>query len=286
MKNGGSWLSGFIGMLIFSGSLPATRIAVAGFDPLFLTVARASIAGILGILLLLVFRQKFPERGDFISLALVSCGVVVGYPLLSALALEHITAAHSSLFAALLPLATTMFGLMRGESRPRLPFWAFSIAGSAIVGVFALSRGTGESNAGDLLMLAAVAVCGLGYAEGARLTRKLGGWQVISWALALSLPVTLLLALARMPNSFDGVRPSAWWGLFYVSIFSMLLGFVFWYQGLAKGGIAAVGQLQLLQPFFALLLASFLLHEPVSATMLASAAATAICVAGARRYAF
>lgn len=281
----GGWASGFIGILIFSGSLPATRLAVVSFDPVFLTVTRASIAGILGIALLLLSRQKIPDRRDFMSLSLVALGVVVGFPLLSALALQRITAAHSSLFAALLPLATALFGLVRGEARPHPAFWIFSVAGSAVVGAYALSRGLGKSNAGDLLMLAAVLVCGLGYAEGARLTRKLGGWQVISWALALSLPAMATLMLADMPRSFDAVAPSAWLGLGYVSLFSMLLGFVFWYHGLAKGGIAAVGQLQLLQPFFALLLAALLLHETVGGSMIAAAMATALCVAGARRFA-
>ncbi len=142
-----------------------------------------------------------------------------------------------------------------------------------------------KSNIGDVLMLAAVLICGMGYAEGARLTLKLGGWQVISWALALALPYMLFLLFVRMPSSFEDVETSAWLGLAYVSIFSMLLGFIFWYHGLAKGGIAAVGQLQLMQPFFALLLAAALLHETVSRAMLLAAMATILCVARAKRFA-
>ncbi|MDN7184588.1 DMT family transporter [Caballeronia sp. SEWSISQ10-4 2] len=284
-KTASGWMNGFLGMLIFSGSLPATRVAVAAFDPVFLTVARAGIAGLLGLALLLVFRQKRPERGDLISLAVVACGVVIGFPLLTALALKHITAAHSVVFVALLPLTTAIFGVVRGGERPRPAFWLFSGFGAALVAGFALAQGTGASPIGDLLMFAAIVVCGLGYAEGGRLSRKLGGWQVISWALVLSLPIMAPLALATMPSSWVDVGGSAWMGLAYVSLFSMLIGFVFWYRGLAQGGIAAVGQLQLLQPFFGLVLAATLLHEPVGWSMVAVATAVVLCVVGAKRFA-
>ena len=134
-------------------------------------------------------------------------------------------------------------------------------------------------------MFAAIIVCGLGYAEGGRLSRKLGGWQVISWALVLSLPIMAPLALFTMPSTWADVGGSAWMGLAYVSLFSMLIGFVFWYRGLAQGGIAAVGQLQLLQPFFGLVLAATLLHEPVGWPMVAVATAVVLCVVGAKRFA-
>jgi len=135
------------------------------------------------------------------------------------------------------------------------------------------------------LMLAAIIACGLGYAEGARLSRSLGGWQVISWALVLSLPVMMPLTWFLIPPSFAGVGTPTWISLAYVSLFSMLIGFVFWYRGLAQGGIAAVGQLQLLQPFFGLALAATLLHEPVSGLMLAVTVGVILCVAGARKFA-
>jgi drug/metabolite transporter (DMT)-like permease len=280
-----AWAHGFIGMLIFSGSLPATRIAVAGFDPVFLTAARAAIAGVFGLMLLWAFRQARPVVRDLRSLAVVAFGVVVGFPLLTALALRHITSAQSIVYVGLLPLATATFGVVRGGERPRPAFWLFSCVGSALVGGFALSQGGGASAEGALLMFGAIIVCGLGYAEGARLSRRLGGWQVISWALVLALPVMLLLSLATMPPSLSDVRLSAWLALAYVSLFSMLLGFVFWYRGLALGGIAAVGQLQLLQPFFGLFLAAFLLNETIAWPMLAVTAAAVCCVAGARRFA-
>ena len=278
------WGSGFLGILIFSASLPATRVAVAGFSPLFLTAARAAIAGLLGAGLLLAFRAPRPLRRDLVPLAIVGLGVVIGFPLLTALALRHVTAAHSIVFLGLLPLATALFGVLRGDERPKPAFWLFSGFGSLAVAGFALAQGGAGSPAGDGMMLAAILLCGLGYAEGAALSRRLGGWQVISWALVLSLPVTVALALSTLPGTWDVGWP-AWAALAYVSVFSMLVGFVFWYRGLALGGIAGVGQLQLLQPFLGLALAGLLLHEPVAPGMLLATAVVVLCVAGAKRYA-
>lgn len=284
-KTTSGWFNGFLGVLIFSGSLPATRVAVMDFSPVFLTVTRAALAGLLGLALLMVFREKRPSRDDLISLTIVALGVVVGFPLLTALALEHVTSAHSIVFIGLLPLATAIFGVLRGGERPRLAFWLFSCLGSALVAGFALSRGLSASPVGDALMLAAIVVCGLGYAEGGKLSRRLGGWQVICWALVISLPLMLVLTVVTFPPSLASVGMPAWVGLAYVSLFSMLIGFVFWYRGLAQGGIAAVGQLQLLQPFFGLALAASLLHEQVSAAMIVVTLGVVLCVAGAKKFA-
>jgi drug/metabolite transporter (DMT)-like permease len=188
-------------------------------------------------------------------------------------------------FVGLLPLATAIFAVLRGGERPRPVFWMFSILGSALVVGFALAQGLSASPTGDLLMLAAILACGLGYAEGAKLSRTLGGWQVICWALLLSLPVMTILSLWLAPTSFNTISLSAWLCLGYVSLFSMLIGFVFWYRGLAQGGIAAVGQLQLLQPFFGLALAATLLHEQVSLGMLAVTLGVILCVTGAKKFA-
>ncbi|ERF84990.1 MULTISPECIES: DMT family transporter [Bradyrhizobium] len=279
------WGSGLLGVIIFSGSLPATRVAVAGFSPLFLTAARAAIAALLGAVLLAVLRQPWPERRDLVSLTIVALGVVIGFPLLTALALQHITSAHSIVFIGLLPLSTAVFGVLRGGERPKPLFWLFSCIGGATVAGFALSNDGSASLTGDLLMVAAIVICGLGYAEGAALSRRLGGWQVISWALVLSVPATLLMTIMTLPPSWQGIGAPAWLGLGYVSIFSMLVGFVFWYRGLALGGIASVGQLQLLQPFFGLALAGLLLHEPVAWSMIAATMLVVVCVVFARRFA-
>ncbi len=279
------WINGFIGMLIFSASLPATRMAVLEFDPILLTSARATIAGLLGGGLLFIYRVARPSSADLLPLLITAAGVVVGFPLLTALALKQVTSAHSIVFTGLLPLSTAIFGVIRGNERPRPTFWIFSCLGSACVVGYALAQGGSATLLGDALMLAAIIVCGLGYAEGAILSRRLGGWQVISWALVVSLPFMGLATAILWPTNLASVPLSGWAGLFYVSVFSMLIGFFFWYRGLALGGIAAVGQLQLLQPFFGLGLAALLLHEHVSWLMLMATIGVVASVAGARRFA-
>lgn len=282
-RNG--WISGLVGILIFSGSLPATRVAVMDFDPLFLTVARATIAGVLALMILIVSKTARPRKTDRVSLFVVAGGVVVGFPLLTALALEHISSARSIVFIGLLPLATAIFGMLRGGERPSGIFWVFSILGSALVAGFAISGSDAGSLRGDLYMLGAIVVCGLGYAEGGKLSRHMGGWQVICWALVISLVPMAILSVVMLPDSAAAIGFRAWIGLGYVSVFSMLIGFFFWYRGLAIGGIAAVGQLQLLQPFFGLMLASLILAEPVGWSMIVVTVGVVACVAGAKRFA-
>lgn len=283
-RTAAGWGSGLLGVIIFSGSLPATRVAVADLSPMFLTSARAVIAAVLGAIFLFALRQTRPERRDIFPLALVAIGVVVGFPLLTALALQHITAAHSIVFVGMLPLATAIFGVVRGGERPKPAFWLFSIVGAAAVAGFALYGSDGGTLTGDLLMIAAIVVCGLGYAEGATLSRRLGGSEVISWALLLSLPIMAAIALFTLPDTWSNISVPAWIGLAYVSVFSMMVGFVFWYRGLALGGIAGVGQLQLLQPFFGFLLAAIFLGEPIAWSMIASTVIVVACVAGAKRF--
>jgi len=278
------WINGFVGVLIFSGSLPATRAAVADMSPVFLTLARAAIAGSIALALLLVTRQRPPSRSDIGGLIRVALGVVVGFPLLTGLALRHMAAGHAIVFTGLLPLTTAAFAVLRGGERPDGRFWLFAILGGACVVAFALAGGGASTAQGDMLMLAAIAVCGFGYAEGAVLSRRLGGWQVICWALTLSLPAMLGALVFVAPPDWAAVGAPAYAGLAYVSLFSMLIGFVFWYRGLALGGTAAVGQIQLLQPMFALALAAALLREPVGASMILVTLAVVACVAGARHF--
>lgn len=279
------WIYGAAGMLIFSASLPATKLAVTGFDPVFLTLARAAIAGLIAGLLLLVDRAVLPQGGEWARLGIVALGVVAGFPLLTALALKSISSIHAVLYTGLLPVATACFAVLRAGEKPRPVFWLCALAGSLVVALYVLRQEALFSPVGDGLMVLAILVCGLGYAEGARLSRKFGGWRVISWALVLTLPVSLGGALLRWPADLAAVGGSAWLGLAYVSLFSMLIGFFFWYRGLAEGGIAAVGQLQLLQPFFGVLLAAALLGEPVRLMLFVTMGIVAACVAGARRFA-
>jgi len=278
------WINGFIGVAIFSASLPFTRMAVLDLDPLFVTFARASLAALLGLLALRLLKAPRPAREDIGPLAIVAIGVVIGFPLFTALALREVSAAHATVFIGLLPLSTALFGVWRAGERPRPLFWLFAAGGSALVAGYALVQGGAEGSLrADALMTAAILICGLGYAEGAKLSRTLGGWQVISWALALSLPLMLPLALLTLPPDLGSAGWPAWMGLAYVSVFSMLVGFIFWYRGLAQGGIASVGQLQLLQPFLGLALAALLLGEQVGWGMAAVAAGVVACVAGAKK---
>lgn len=280
------WVNGFIGVAIFAGSLPATRVAVMGFEPGFLTAARAAIAGILGLILILVLKQKKPAKQDWWPLAIVAIGVVIGFPLFTALALQYMNAAHSIVFVSLLPLATAIFAVLRGGEKPNQFFWIFAVLGSAVVFAYMFFiSGDTSLGIGDFYMLMAIIFCGFGYAEGGVLSRKIGGWQVICWALILSLPFMLFLTIFYMPTSFQNISASAVVGLIYVSLFSMLIGFFFWYKGLAQGGIAAISQLQLLQPFMGLAIAAALLHEYVSWSMLVVTAATLLCVAAAKKFA-
>ncbi|WP_215901083.1 DMT family transporter [Acinetobacter calcoaceticus] len=280
------WVNGFIGVAIFAGSLPATRVAVMGFEPGFLTAARAAIAGILGLILILVLKQKKPAKQDWWPLTIVAIGVVIGFPLFTALALQYMNAAHSIVFVSLLPLATAIFAVLRGGEKPNQFFWIFAVLGSAVVFAYMFFiSGDTSLGIGDFYMLMAIIFCGFGYAEGGVLSRKIGGWQVICWALILSLPFMLFLTIFYMPTSFQNISASAVVGLIYVSLFSMLIGFFFWYKGLAQGGIAAISQLQLLQPLMGLAIAAALLHEHVSWSMLVVTAATLLCVAAAKKFA-
>ncbi len=280
------WGSGLLGVAIFSGSMPATRLAVLGLSPLLLTALRALIAGVLAAAMLAGTRQRWPDRGQWQRVALVAGGCVVGFPLLSALALQHMTSARSLVFIGLLPLSTAVFGVARGGERPSAAFWIFALTGAAAVAGFALLRGGDGTPLGDALMIAGIVLCGLGYAEGAVLTRDLGGWQAICWALVITLPLSALaVALVWPAAGVASVRWASWAGLAYISVFSMLIGFVFWYRGLSLGGIASVGQLQLLQPFMGLGLAALVLHETIAPAMVAVTLVVVGSVAGARRFA-
>lgn len=278
-----AWAHGAAGMLIFSASLPATRLAVAGLDPTFITAGRALVAGLLGAALLLLTQAKLPRGRDWRDLALAAFGVVLGFPLFSALALRFVPASHAMPFIGLLPLCTAGFAVLIGQDRPRKLFWLFAVLGSGLVAGHAWIAGGLEFEAADLLMLAAIVTCGFGYAVGGKLTARLGSLAVISWALVLSLPISGPATLLLWPVNLAAVPASAWAGFGYVSLFSMFVGFLFWYRGLALGGAARIGQLQLLQTFFGLGLAALLLGEAVSPLTWAVAGGVALTVFAARK---
>lgn len=280
------WLNGFIGVLIFAGSMPATRLAVQGFSPEFLTGIRAVIAASIAIMLLLILRQQRPSAAQLKSLAIVSIGVVAGFPFFTALALQTLSAAHSLIFIALLPLSTAFFAVLRAKELPQTAFWMYAGLGSSAVMFFMLYQsGLHGISIGDAYMIAAVLLCGLGYAEGGMLSRSLGGWQVICWALVMALPLMLLISWIYIPQDFSRIPRTAYLGLAYVSLFSMLIGFFFWYKGLALGGIAKIGQIQLVQPFIGLMLCAIILNEHITLLMIAVSAAVVACVVMAKKYA-
>lgn len=278
------WVNGFIGVLLFSGSMPATKVAVLSLDPIFVTAARAGIAGILALICLLIFKEKRPTKKQLMPLAIVAIGGVIGFPLLSALALQYITSAHSLVYLGILPMSTAVFAVLRGGEKPKRIFWLFSILGSLIVIGFAVLQGGTSSPVGNILMIIAILLCGLSYAEGAKLSKSLGGWQVISWAVVISLPISLPIMYLTAPSAPALISTETWIGVAYLGIFSMFIGFIFWYKGLAQGGTASVGQLQLLQPFFGLALAATLLNEHVSSNMILVTIGVILCVAGSKKF--
>ncbi len=260
-------LLGLVGVAMFSLTLPFTRMAVDELDPLFVALGRALGAALLAGAWLAWRRAPLPPRAALAPLALVMLGVVIGFPLLSSMALRYVPASHGAVLAGLLPLMTTLYAALRGDERPSTGFWAMSVLGAALVVGFALSQGGGALHAADLLMFAAVAAGAVGYAEGGKLARTLGGPETICWALLLSAPLLAPLLAWRYglaPEAFAGVGAAAWLGLAYVTAFSMFIGFFFWYRGLALGGIARVGQVQLLQPFMSLVGAALLLGETLT----------------------
>jgi drug/metabolite transporter (DMT)-like permease len=274
---------GSIGIVVFSLTLPATRIAVADLDPIFVGLGRAIVAAVLALILLIITRQKLPPRRDFPRYCIVVAGVIVGFPLLSAVAMHDAPASHGAVITGLLPLSTALFGVWRAGERPSRQFWIFAIAGSILVLLFAFISGAGSIRATDWALLGAVIAASLGYVEGAILSRTSGTWQIICWSLILSVPVLLPIVLQHLPRSIDSVSSHAWWAFGYVSVFSMFLGFFAWYRGLALGGIARIGQMQLLQPFLTISASAILLHEPLTVTTIGFAMATIVCVGFGRR---
>jgi len=274
---------GFLGVLAFSATLPMTRLAVAGLDPWFIALGRAVVAGVLAAIALGATGQRWPSRAEWRSLGIVVLGVVIGFPLLSALAMRVSPASHGAVTTGVLPLVTALFAVLRAGERPRPAFWLCSLVGASLVVGYALQRAHGTLAVGDGLMLAAVAVCGLGYAEGGKLARSLGSWQTICWALVMAWPLLLVPTWWTRPHG--EVVASAWLGFAYLGVISMFLGFFAWYRGLALGGIARVGQVQLLQPFFTLFLASTLLGEALPPGLMLVAVGVAVTVALGRRLA-
>jgi drug/metabolite transporter (DMT)-like permease len=262
----------FLGVLAFSFSLPMTRIAAPAFGGYTVGIGRAIIAATLAAAVLLWRRERFPAREHWRGLALVAIGVIFGFPVLSSLALQLVDSSHGSVINGLMPAASAVAAVIFARERPRLEFWIVCALGVVAAVLYGISKGAGQLQPGDFLMLLAVICGGIGYAEGGRLARVLEGWRVICWALVFSLPlliITFPLALAQ--HAFEPT-PQAWLAFGYVSVFSMFLGFFAWYKGLAMGSIAKTGQVQLAQTPLTLLWSALLLGEHLDpVTLLAGA---------------
>ena len=273
---------GLVAVVLFGGSLPAARIAVLDLDPWLVTAARALVAGIVGLLIVVVARVAFPRAYIGRLVAVAAC-LVIGFPAALALAVVTVPASHGSVVLALLPLATTLGAVVFAGERPSLRFWLLTLAGGALVTVFALRDGDVAIVIGDLFLVAGVLVCGSGYAIAAMLSRSLPGWQVITWAVVLSLPVALPATLILWPADAGAVPAAAWAGVAYGGIVSQFIAYAIWNAALASGGVARIGQLQLLQPFVTFLIAAPLLGERIDAATVFFAVAVAVVVALGRR---
>ena len=279
-------LLGLSAVALFSLTLPFTRLAVAELPAIVVALGRALVAASLAALWLWHQRARRPARAQWLPLALVAGGCVVGFPLLTSLAMRSLPASHGAVLVGILPLATAVFAVLRGKERPSVAFWLMAVAGTALVVVFALRQGGGSFHAADWLMFAAVLLGALGYAEGGRLAQSMPGQHVICWALVLAAPFVLPVVLwDAWPQRALLAQASlrAWGGFAYISVFSMFIGFFFWYRGMALGGVARVGQTQLLQPFLTLVGAAVLLGEPLTLDSLLFAGAVIAVVAAGRK---
>ena len=269
---------GLAAVLCFSLTLPATRLALGSFDPVTVALGRAVIPALLAAGLLGITRQRFPAGKEWAGLAAVAVCLAIGFPALTAWAMRRTDASHGAAILGLVPLATAAAGCFRTGDRPSFAFWAAGIAGAAAVIVFALWTGGGGFRPADLALLGAVLLSAIGYAEGARLSRTLGSWQVICWALVLAFPVLLPALLWNLAQHGLNATPGAWAGVLYLGLISNFLAFFAWYRGLHIGGVARVSQVQLLQPFFTLLFAPFFPGESPAAGPLLCAGAVAASV--------
>ena len=278
----GMWF-GALGIAMFSLTLPFTRIAVLELNPVLVALGRAVVAAVCAAALLYWRGASWPTAQQARSLLITAAGVVVGFPVFMSVAMRYAPASHGAIVLGILPLATALFGALRFGERPSTGFWIAALCGTGLVIGFALQQGGGQLHPADFAMFAAVIAASMGYAEGGRLAQTMGGPAVISWALILSMP--LLLPATIVLAWYYGMQasPIAWVSFAYVSLFSMFIGFFFWYRGLALGGVARVGQVQLVQPFLSLGGAWLLLGEPLTAANCGFALAIIGVVAAGRR---
>lgn len=257
-------LIGFIGILIFSLTLPVSKIAIESFDPYFIAFGRATLAGLFAIAYLVIQREPMLARADLAKFVVIALGVVFGFPILTTVAMAYGSSSHGAVILGMMPLATAVIGVVRFGERPSIGFWLVSLLGAALVVTYALLKSSGSFTLVDgLLVLGGICAC-IGYVEGGELSRTMNPRAVISWALVISLPINIVCSYFTFTPSYLDAGAMAWTIFAYLSLFPMYLGFFFWYEGLAVGGIARVSQVQLIQPFCTLFAANILLGEPLT----------------------
>ncbi len=272
-------------MLAFSLTMPLTRLAVESLPPLFVGSGRAVVASVAAGIALLVTRQARPSGSQWVRLAVVAGGIVIGFPLLTSFALTTAPASHGAVVIALLPAATATVAVLRTGERPPLRFWLALAAATIAAIVFAVVQagGFGGVHLTDALFFLAVLAAAVGYAEGGLLARELGAWQTVSWALVLSAPVMAGLTLVSADGSMPRADAVHWLAFAYLGLVSMFLGFVAWYRGLAIGPMASVSQVQLVQPLMSIAWAALILGEEITPGLVATGVVVVLAATAAVR---
>lgn len=281
-----SWFFTGLGVLCFSFTFPMTRLSLRAFDPIWIALVRGAGAGLAALIYLLASRSRFPDQRQLIRLVCAAVGMVVLFPIFVSVALKFVPATHASVLGSILPLATAVFGVIRGrESVPRR-FWFFAILGTGLIALFSAYRsGFHSIERADVLLVAAFISCSYGYAEGGLLAREMGGWLVICWALVTVLPlelIGLLVYVSRVGIPIESAPAEAWAGLIYLTAVSQFIGFFFYYKGLALGGIAKMSQVQLLLPFLAIFAAHWILGEAIEGSVMVGTVVITAIVVGSR----
>lgn len=278
-------LLGLIGVILFSLTLPITRLIIPYFDPVFIGLARSVIAAVVAAIILLSFKQHFPSKKQTIQLLLTAIGIIAGFPILSAFGMQTVPASHGSVVIGLLPLLTAVIAVFISNERPSIGFWIAASIGAILVVIYSLLQGGMELHIGDVYLVGASFLGAWGYAMGSKVSQEMGGWQVICWVNIVGLPFSLAGFLLLMPESFTAIPNIGWAGLLYLALISQLFGFFFWYKGLVLGGTAHVSQTQLLQPFFSILASIYILGEQIYLRTYLFAITVVIAIAVTRKMA-
>ena len=282
-KESKGMLLGILGVISFGLTLPATRYIIEYFDPIFIGLGRAVVAAVFASLLLVITKPAIPNRKQLSKLIIIAFGVVIGFPVLSAWAMQTVPASHGGVVLGILPLATAIVGVIISNERPSIGFWLSGIMGSTIVIIYSLFYGVSSFHTGDFALLGAIISAAIGYAVGGQLSKEIGGWQVICWALVISLPFIIIPAWIRVPQEAFTIPINIWLGFLYLALVSQLLGFFLWNKGLALGGIARVSQAQLIQPFITIIASAWLVNEALDTTTIVFALLVVSTVAIGKR---